>query len=427
MDATLRNSLLLSSLLSLSLAACSTGNRGSVSSVGPMCAEQVLPNRFLVQWAGAVPKEFESLKLSPDSRVTRFSQVEKQILENDVLKKYSDQIRKAEHEFNVAPEDVFPHADGCDTVRLPTAWGPGDVKIQDAWSLLGKKGEAVTVAVVDSGADTNHPLLSSQIWTNPDEIPNNAVDDDRNGYVDDYKGFNFSNMTPDVSSSSTHGTHVSGIVAGQSGPLGFTGIAPKSKIMVLKFIDSDGKGSVGDAIVAMEYAQKYGARVINASWGGDLCSQILEDSIASLTSLGVVFVNASGNSGHDLAKMPEWPAVYRFGGKLTVGAHGIGQTLSSFSNYGQYVDVSAPGDAILSTVPPQSPTQPQGQMCGLRGTSMSTPFVSGLAAVLLSARPLMSAVDVVNLINAGVSTGGFGVRTQGKINALQSAQILLGN
>jgi subtilisin family serine protease len=269
--------------------------------------------------------------------------------------------------------------------------------------------------------------LSSQIWTNSDEIPGNGIDDDNNGLIDDYKGYNFGEHNSDVASGSTHGTHISGIIAGQAGNFNFTGVAPNAKIMPLKFIDASGSGSVGDALVAMEYAVAHGAKVINASWGGELCSNVLEGAIQAVTQAGVVFVTAAGNSGHDISRFPEWPAVYQIAGKLTIAAHNFGQTLSSFSNYGQLVDLSAPGDSILSTVPPQTSGQAEGQMCGLRGTSMAAPFASGIAALLLSAKPLLSPSAITNAINSGVTQGNFGVRTRGKLNALQSAQIILNN
>src|SRR5581483_1179215 len=103
-------------------------------------------------------------------------------------------------------------------------------------------------------------------WANPGEIPNNGIDDDHDGYVDDVNGWDFNGNVAAVTDYATHGTHVSGIIAGQAGPNGFTGVAPNAKILPAKFIDATGSGAVGDDITGMDYAVARGARVINASW-----------------------------------------------------------------------------------------------------------------------------------------------------------------
>ncbi|MDZ4677223.1 MAG: S8 family peptidase [Oligoflexia bacterium] len=425
MDATTRGFFLFFTILYLT--ACGQENAGKVNTTSFDCAGQAISDSFLIQWKDDVPPEFAAYKLSPDSKVTRFTGVNKTQIENEILHKHRNNYKTAEHEFTLDVEDIQPHAAACNTnlSELPDSWGPIDINASQAWTTLGKQGEDIIVGIVDSGVDTRHPLLQDNIWINTGEIAGNGIDDDQNGYIDDHKGFNFAGMNSDVISGSTHGTHVAGIVAGKTSAStnNFTGVAPKAKIMPLKFIHAN-SGSVGDAIKAMEYARRHGAKIINASWGGDLCSDVLKDAIVAATVSGTVFVNASGNAGKDLVRAPEWPAVYQLAGKITVGAYNLNQRLSGFSNYGDLVDLAAPGESILSTVPPQVGTA-QGKMCAMSGTSMATPFVAGVSALLFSYKPSATPTEIATAISASVVTGQYGVRTKGKLNALGAAQYLM--
>ncbi len=414
-------------MVALSVTIINCGNGGSsnktVSLFGQSCDAQVIKKSFLVEWndGESVPKEFDSMRIHPGSRITRFKGIDKDVLEATILKNHGTKIKSAEHEFFV--NNVLPKADACKSVSLPSAWGPGDVQAPQAWAASGKRGDGIIVAVVDSGVDITHSLLTSRIWTNPGEIPANGIDDDRNGYIDDIHGYNFADDNADPSDAVGHGTHVSGIIAGQAGPLGFTGIAPNASIMPLRFISADGGGSVGDAIAALEYAANKGAKVINASWGGPSCSDLLKTQIQNAISHGSVIVNAAGNSGKDLndPRYLEWPAAFQIPGKITVGAMNQSQILSVFSNYGVFVDLAAPGETILSTYPPQA-GQSDTQMCGLSGTSMATPMVAGVAALVLSVKPTLSPVEVTNILNGTIVSGRYGVRTGGKVNALKAVQ-----
>ncbi|MBK9293756.1 MAG: S8 family serine peptidase [Oligoflexia bacterium] len=403
--------------VALSLSAVGCGGGGSVQSTktnGLECTSSVIENSFLVEWKDQVPQEYRSHAIHPGSRVTHFTNINKDTLEKTILKPNADKVVLAEHDFAVQKSENL-NLSACNTT---SAWGPSDIGAQQAWALSNKKGEGVTVAVIDTGLDLSHPLLASQVWKNFSEIPNNNIDDDNNGLIDDVNGFNFFDFTADVTDTESHGTHVSGIIAGQAGDLNFTGIAPKAKIMPLKFTDPDGIGNVGAAISAMQYAYIHGAKVISASWGGNNCSSLLSKEINNAVLHGSVFVNAAGNKGRDLSRSPEWPAAYQIPGKITIGSMNIGQVLSNFSNYGQLVDIAAPGENILSTMP-------NNKLCSISGTSMATPFVSGVAALILSTKPTLSPVDVVNVINSTVSLGRYGVRTQGKLNAASAIESIL--
>jgi subtilisin family serine protease len=142
-----------------------------------------------------------------------------------------------------------------------------------------------------------------------------------------------------------------------------------------------------------------------------------------------VFVNAAGNDGVDINSIPEWPAAFQIPGKITVASYNQNQMLSKFSNYGILVDLAAPGESILSTVPPANGQPESPSNLALKsGTSMATPFVAGVAALLYSVKPTAQPTEIVAAINNSVvPSGGFGVRTGGKLNALKAVQYILNN
>ena len=415
----------------MTLAACNATQFGVNNSDenGESCAGQAMNDQFLVKWKTAVPDEYQAFRLSPNSLVTRFKETTRSVVEQEVLAKHLGEYDVAEFEFRSEPienaEEVQTSERSFNAATNGT-WGPADIEVQQAWNYLGKEGDGIIVGVVDSGVDVNHPLIQSALWVNTGEIPNNGVDDDHDGYIDDVNGFDFNGNTGAVTDAANHGTHVSGIIAGQADPggSGFTGVAPNAKILAAKFIDGSGSGAIGDAITGIDYAVDHGARVINASWGGADCSSILEQNIATATNAGVVFVNAAGNNDQNISQYPEWPAAFQVPGKITVASYNSSEFLSTFSNYGILVDLAAPGENILSTVPP-GVGQPEGQLGIKSGTSMATPFVSGVAALLLSAKPSATAVEIANAINNSVTPMNYGVRTGGKINALSAAEYLM--
>jgi len=255
------------------------------------------------------------------------------------------------------------------------------------------KDQGVVVAVIDTGIDSTHPDLVNNLWTNPGEIPNNNIDDDGNGYVDDYHGYDFVNDDGDPTDDNGHGTHIAGIIAADNdNAFGTVGIAPDAQIMVLKFLDQNSEGSTFDAIQAIEYATLMGADIINASWGGEVYSQALNDAIAAAANVGQLVVTAAGNAGTNNDVAPQYPASYDLDNVISVGASTASDQLASFSNYGQTsVDLVAPGDNIYSTLP-------NGQYGTLSGTSMAAPYVTGTAALLRAAYPNLSPNDLKAVI-----------------------------
>lgn len=249
-----------------------------------------------------------------------------------------------------------------------------DIDAPEAWEI--QTGDpSVIVGIVDSGVDLDHPDLVANLWVNAGEIPDNGIDDDGNGYVDDVNGYDFFFGNGDPQDTEGHGTHVAGTVAAVSdNGEGVTGVAWNVRIMALKtgtqgYIFSDA------AIEAITYAANNGARVTNHSWGCWGASQALGDAFNYADQMGLVSVAAAGNDNTN----QEWfPA--RYDVAIAVASTDHNDVKSSFSNYGFWVDVSAPGSAILSTVL-------DGQYNHLQGTSMAAPHVAGLAALLFSEHP----------------------------------------
>jgi subtilisin family serine protease/fibronectin type 3 domain-containing protein len=224
-----------------------------------------------------------------------------------------------------------------------------DIDMESAWTIT-TGSEDIVVGIIDSGIYYNHPDLQGIIWTNEGEIPDNGIDDDMNGYIDDIHGWDFYNNDStvfDPYDGDQHATHVAGTIAARWNNIGVTGIAPKVKIMSLKFLGPEG-GYTSDAILALEYARNMGVKITNNSWGGGDYSQALEEAIAQS---GMLFVAAAGNEYENSDITPHYPASYECDNILSVASINNQGYLSDFSNYGLSVDVAAPGETILSTVP----------------------------------------------------------------------------
>ena len=249
-------------------------------------------------------------------------------------------------------------------------------------------GAGIVVAVIDTGIDFNHPDLAANVWTNTAEAPGNGVDDDGNGYVDDILGWNFVANNGDVADDNGHGTHVAGIIGavGNNG-IGMVGTAWQAKIMGLKALNSNGKGLDSNVAAAIRYAADNGADVISLSWAGLGTSQSVFDAISYAHDIGITVVAAAGDQNDNVLNY--YPA--SFWNVITVGSLQTydSSKKSTSSNWGARIDVSAPGEDILSILA-------AGTSFGIpltsdytraSGTSMSAAFGSGIAAMELSAHP----------------------------------------
>ena len=285
-------------------------------------------------------------------------------------------------------------------------WGNDMVNAPEAWAR-GYTGQGVTVAVIDSGVDINHEDLRNNIWTNTREIAGNGIDDDGNGYIDDVYGWNFgvgqnnNNVLPGTTSSGqAHGTHVAGTIAAANNGIGMTGVAYNARIMAIRMGDVSDSGSftnAGSLASAIRYAVDNGARVINMSLGWS-DSTALRDALAYAASRNVITVSAAGNSS---LSSPGFPARYATDYGLSVGAVDRNRVIASFSNRAgtdsRMQHVMAPGVGIYSTTP--------GNTYGTKsGTSMATPHVAGVVALMLSANPNLTHAQVRDILTSSATS-----------------------
>lgn len=269
-------------------------------------------------------------------------------------------------------------------------WGADLVKAPEAWAK-GYTGKGVVVAVVDTGVDYNHEDLKNNIWTNTKEIAGNGIDDDGNGYVDDVRGWNFAENNNNTLDKNGHGTHVSGTIAGQRNNYGVTGIAYDAKIMPIKVLNDSGSGSYSAIANSIYYAVNNGANVINLSLGGSFSNRTLQNAIEYASTKGAIVVMASGNDGRS---QPDYPARYANNTGIAVGAVDKNKNLADFSNRSgtnQLAYVTAPGVNVYSTVP-------NNQYAAYNGTSMATPHVAGVVALMLSANRNLTPAQVRQII-----------------------------
>jgi subtilisin family serine protease len=351
-----------------------------------------------------------------------------------------------------------------------------DIDAAEAWDT--QLGSGTPIAIIDTGADVDHPDLAGQLWTNPGEscpgCDTNGLDDDGNGLVDDVHGWDFADDDGTLLSANAfvgydHGTHVAGTAAGAlDNTTGVVGVCPGCKIMVLKIArDSDGAMPTSAAIAAVDYAKAHGVRIANMSYGGPAWSNAERESIRTSGLLAVV---AAGNDSldNDMALgadfdgdgsadilSPSYPAAYTLPNILTVGASNdedknaysteCNAVLSSkpkcaFTNWGHdSVDLSAPGVDITSSVPGAAWET-------WDGTSMAAPHVAGAAGLVLSQNPTFTNADLKNaLMNStdrptgldtmyiafapgitgpsgtiAIGTGNTFTRTSGRVNALNA-------
>ncbi|BAZ29237.1 peptidase S8/S53 [Cylindrospermum sp. NIES-4074] len=277
-------------------------------------------------------------------------------------------------------------------------WGADLVKAPAAWSH-GYTGQGVVVAVIDTGVDYNHEDLRNNIWTNTKEVANNGIDDDGDGYVDDVYGWNFADNNSNTLDNNGHGTHVSGTIASENNGIGVTGIAYNAKIMPVKVLDESGSGSYGAIAKGIRYAADHGANVINLSLGGFFSNNTLKSAIEYASSKNVVVVMAAGNDG---SSSPAYPARYAYNSGIAVGAVDQNNNLADFSNRSgsqEITYVTAPGVDIYSSLP-------NNQYGTHSGTSMASPHVAGVVALMLSANPNLTVSQVRQIITgkAGSST-----------------------
>jgi len=289
-----------------------------------------------------------------------------------------------------------------------------DVGAEQAWDIE-TGSDKMLVAVIDTGVDFNHPDLVANLWTNEAELSGKPdVDDDNNGVVDDIHGYNAITGKGNAQDDHGHGSHCAGTIGakGNDGK-GVVGVAWNVKIMAVKFLSASGSGTLEDAIKAIDYATKMGAKVMSNSWGGGGFSQTLMDSIKRANEAGAIFIAAAGNDGKNNDSSPSYPANYELPNVISVAAIDNQGAKASFSNYGKHtVHIGAPGVNIYSTT--------VGAYESWSGTSMATPHVSGVAALVWSHEPLLTALQLKErllLTSQPIAALKSKVKTGGLVNA----------
>lgn len=401
---------------------------------------EAVPGEFIIKWKPGVTDTMVSAMSA--STVAAFPEIGATLVRQapGAVSVLADQLRSDPRVEYIEPNYIYRASGTPNDPRYNELWGmnntgqtggtnDADIDAPEAWDTQ-TGSDSTLIAVIDTGVDYNHPDLAANIWTNPGETPNNGVDDDNNGYIDDVRGWDFANNDNDPFDDNLHGTHVAGTIGavGNNG-IGVAGVNWRVKIMPLKFLSSNGSGTLANAISSIIYAANKKAQVMNNSWGGGGFSQALLDAINYANNAGALFVAAAGNDGTDNDQSANYPSNYDAPNVLAVAAidHkgdlaiwgsgggggcgcGGGVIAAPGSNYGATtVDLAAPGKDILSTTPNNTYQK-------LQGTSMATPHVAGVAGLVFSQFPgwthiqvkerLLNTVDVSPSLQGKLVTGG---------------------
>lgn len=301
-----------------------------------------------------------------------------------------------------------------------------DIGALTAWDTT-TGSDKVVVGVIDTGIDYTHEDLVDNMWVNDREIPNNGKDDDKNGIIDDYYGFNAVRNSGNPMDDQGHGTHCAGVIGakGDNGA-GIAGVNWNVRLMALKFLDENGSGRLNDALECVNYAvamKKRGVnlRVLSNSWGGGGYSRALEDAIKLANDNDILFVAAAGNDASNNDRYPHYPSSYDVPNVVAVAALDANDGIASFSCYGKKsVHLAAPGVDVYSTVP--AAEYGTGYM-HFSGTSMATPYVAGAAALVLAQNPKLTTKELkARLLDSTVPVAELKGKTVtgGRLNVAQA-------
>ncbi|HLD99422.1 MAG TPA: S8 family serine peptidase [Bdellovibrionota bacterium] len=263
---------------------------------------------------------------------------------------------------------------------------PGsDIRVLPLWQQGFRGSRNIVAAVIDTGIQWDHPDLAANLYSNPGEagdLATNGQDDDGNGFVDDLHGWNFARNNKDSNDDHGHGSHCAGTIGGVgNNGIGVSGVNWEVSLMPVKFLDASGGGTLQAAIEAVNYARMMKVNLMSNSWGGSQFAQSLSDAVKRTEEAGIIFVAAAGNDGTNNDTGPSYPANFPFGNIISVAATDNKDSIANFSNWGvNSVHVAAPGVQVYSTVK-------GGKYAAFSGTSMATPHIAGISALLLSVNP----------------------------------------
>ena len=296
------------------------------------------------------------------------------------------------------------------------------INAPQAWDIVKAESSNVVIAIVDGGTDINHVDLAANLWVNPGEIPDNGIDDDHNGKIDDVHGWNFANDSNDPTGLSNtplnanHGTHTAGLAcAVTNNKIGVAGVSWNAKLMAINVSNPDADNELIYGYVGILYAAEMGADVISCSWGAlGVASQFEQDVINTVTDLGVAVVAAAGNNNKSA---PHYPSAYN--NVLSVAAINNDGQKASFSNYGTTIDVAAPGLSLLSTFK-------NNNYGHISGTSMACPVAAGIVALVKAQHPGWEGIQAAEQVRVTADNidsqnpAYIGQLGKGRVNALSA-------
>ncbi len=327
------------------------------------------------------------------------------------------------------------------------------VRAPQAWDLALELSNEVVVAVLDTGVDIAHPDLKNRIWTNKKEIPNDGIDNDKNGFIDDVHGWDFlsdiNDPGPRFNESYTqagihHGTVIAGIIAAEANNSeGVAGISPVARIMAIRALNNEGGGNLDAVLRGIDYAVKNGAQILNLSFVGSNYSKLLRDALKDAWRKGVIIVAAAGNENtgqsEDLDKYPAYPICLDQGDAdnfiIGVGAVMPNDTRALFSNYGNCIDIMAPGSRFFGLQAVKKDGADFKDQYGgyWSGTSVAAPVVSGAISILKAINTQISSNKILEVLfdtaeNIDASNPDYEGRLgKGKINVYKAVDFTISN
>jgi thermitase len=330
------------------------------------------------------------------------------IPENRKLSAIVELLSNPNVEYMVPNARMHLYTAPVDTQALQSQWAMGKVNAEQAWQRAGNRGsKGIVVAVIDTGADYNHKSLA------PNMVP---------GY--DFAKNDSDPMDQTSAQNPGHGTHCSGII-GATGLVdqGTIGLSPEVSIMPLRFIDETGGGDLNNSVKAIDYAIDNGAKVISASWGAKISrteAQPIIEAIERANKAGIVFVVAAANDGKNNDKTEYYPTNADLENTISVAASNSTDAKPSWSNFGRAkVNIASPGDGILSTLPSD-------KYGNLSGTSMATPLVAGLVALIRAQDPTLNPMQIRSLLQASAAKVAIETACDCRIDASSAVDMVVG-